>query len=123
MAVMTFRFGQAPPAPVAIRILATRFLPRGVAKVEWPRFFDVWFPPLAPSAELLRWYRGQQRSDWKRFTQRYAAELKRGDGKHLLALLHVISRQLPIAVGCYCQDESTCHRTLLARWVEQGRVL
>jgi uncharacterized protein YeaO (DUF488 family) len=121
MTVLTFRFGEASALPVStLRVLATRYLPRGVPKGEWPRHFDVWFPLVAPSPELLRWYRSAKDSDWKQFAQRYRAELKRPEAKHAVALLAAVAARIPLAVGCYCADENLCHRSLLRRCIEES---
>lgn len=94
-----------------------RHLPRGVPKAEYASrdWFDVWLPNLAPSAELIRWLR-EAPIDEKRFRQfakRYRAEMARPETRHVLALLAGLSRQTGLAVGCYCEDERFCHRSIL----------
>jgi uncharacterized protein YeaO (DUF488 family) len=77
-------------------------------------FYDVWLPELAPSEELLK--KAQNVSDeraWNDFIKRYRAEMKRPQAARLLQLLAALSRQTNFSVGCYCADESHCHRSVL----------
>jgi uncharacterized protein YeaO (DUF488 family) len=90
--------------------------PRGVPKSEFASrdFYDAWLPDLSPSEELVK--QAQQASDeraWLRFTAKYRAEMKRPEPSRLLALLAALSRQTNLSVGCYCEDESRCHRSVL----------
>jgi uncharacterized protein YeaO (DUF488 family) len=78
-------------------------------------FFDVWLPELAPSPQLFSsaraapWTAGR----WKRFASRYLAEMRRPEARHLIATLAALSHQSNFSVGCYCEDASHCHRSLL----------
>ena len=112
-----FRIGHSSE-PGALRIGATRRPPRGVAKDRWQKdgYFDVWFPLVAPSAELLERHRPTPDSDAKvltRFFAAYRRELLKPPASHAVALLAALARQTPIAIGCYCADESRCHRSML----------
>ena len=112
-----FRIGHSSE-PGALRIGATRRPPRGVAKDRWQKdgYFDVWFPLVAPSAELLEKHRPAPDSDarvWTRFFSAYRRELLKPPASHAVALLAALARQTPIAIGCYCADESRCHRLVL----------
>jgi len=114
----TFRIGH-PSAPGALRIGATRRPPRGVAKARWQEqgYFDVWCPLVAPSAELLAKHRPAPDSEmkvWTRFFAAYRRELLKPPARHAVALLAALARQTPIAIGCYCADESRCHRSILS---------
>jgi len=85
-------------------------------KSEWAtrNFFDVWQPNLAPGEGLLK--RGQAAKDeksWRAFTRGYRAEMNRPETRRLLELLAALSRQTDFSVGCYCADESRCHRSIL----------
>ena len=86
----------------------TRYAPRGVSKRGRKKFFDVWFPIVAPSAKLLRSKRGSEA-----FFDAYRRELKRPPASHAVALLAALSAVTPISVGCFCEDEITCHRRVL----------
>jgi len=106
--IRTFRIGERPTRGKGLRIGTTRYPPRGVAKKRWKDLFDVWFPVVAPSVKLLRSKRGS-----KAFFDAYRRELKRPPVSHAVALLAALSAVTPISVGCFCEDESTCHRRVL----------
>jgi uncharacterized protein YeaO (DUF488 family) len=90
--------------------------PRGVPKAEYASrdFYDVWLPELAPSETLVK--QAQHASverEWRAFTKRYRAEMKRPEATRLLTLLAALSRQTNLSVGCYCAEEARCHRSVL----------
>ncbi len=126
----TFRIGDPPPRGAgargeALRIGVTRRPPRGVARERWVAegLFDVWLPTVAPSAALLAEYRPQQapERELERFLRAYERELLgSADGRQLVEFLAVLAGRLPIALGCYCEDESRCHRTRLRAMVERA---
>jgi uncharacterized protein YeaO (DUF488 family) len=121
----TFRIGDPPRPGEGLRIGAARRPPRGVARDRWQAdgYFDVWFPVVAPSAALL----ARLRDDWDldkpadrtRFFRAYERELAGPDARHVIDLLAALARRTPIAVGCYCEDESRCHRSVLARVIRE----
>jgi uncharacterized protein YeaO (DUF488 family) len=77
-------------------------------------FYDVWLPELAPSEALVKQaLRAPDERAWSAFVRRYRAEMKRPEAARLLALLAALSRQADLSVGCYCADESRCHRSVL----------
>jgi uncharacterized protein YeaO (DUF488 family) len=78
-------------------------------------FYDVWLPELAPSPDLLAWATGEPLTGrrWALFSRRYRREMQAPAARHLVALLAALSHQASFAVGCYCADESRCHRSLL----------
>ena len=79
-------------------------------------FYDVWLPNLAPSAELVA--SAQQSRDersWKTFERKYRAEMNKLDAARLLDLLAALSHQTSFSVGCYCENEERCHRSLLKK--------
>ena len=120
----TFQISHASE-PGALRIGATRRPPRGVAKDRWQKdgYFDVWFPIVAPSAELLGKHRPAPDSDpkvWNRFFAAYRRELLKPPASHAVALLAALARQTPIAIGCYCADETRCHRSVLAEAIRRS---
>ena len=75
--------------------------------------YDVWFPNLAPSEDLLKSTFPVDERSWRQFARRYQAEMKEPRVRRDLELLAALSRQTNFSVGCYCEDESRCHRTLL----------
>jgi len=116
MPVRIVRLG-SPRAPgEGLRIGTVRHPPRGVPKSEHAArdIYDVWFPNLAPSAELVKQALGAaSEAEWRAFGRRYRAEMKRPENARTLDLLAALSHQASFAVGCYCADESRCHRSLL----------
>jgi uncharacterized protein YeaO (DUF488 family) len=117
MAIHVVRFG-SPRAPGEGPRLGTVVRPpRGVRKEDWARrdYFDLWLPDLAPSAALVAYARAEPLTAkrWETFARRYRSEMRRPAQQRLLALLALVSAQADLAVGCYCEDESRCHRSLL----------
>jgi uncharacterized protein YeaO (DUF488 family) len=120
----TFQIGHSSE-PGALRIGATRRPPRGVPKHRWQKdgYFDVWFPVVAPSAELLEKHRPMPDSDpkvWARFFAAYRRELLKPPASHAVALLAALAGQTPIAIGCYCADASRCHRSVLREEISRA---
>ncbi|RPJ84285.1 MAG: DUF488 family protein [Acidobacteria bacterium] len=116
MAIRIVRLGTPRTAAEGLRLGTVRRPPRGVPRAEHASrdFYDVWLPDLAPSEELVK--QAQQASDergWRSFVKRYRAEMKRPEAARLLALLAALSHQTNLAVGCYCEDEAHCHRSVL----------
>jgi uncharacterized protein YeaO (DUF488 family) len=117
------RLGTPREAGEGLRIGTVRRPPRGVPKADYARldYYDVWLPALAPSAELMAWIKEEHITParWKTFGQRYRAEMARPDAGHLLATLAALSRQTNFSVGCYCEDESRCHRSMLRELLQR----
>ena len=85
-------------------------------------YFDVWFPLLAPSSELLKWLKRREwKSEavrWSKFRERYIAEMRKTDARQAIKLLAELSRRAPVSIGCYCEVESACHRSILSELIE-----
>src|SRR5436190_2208648 len=117
MAIRVVRLGSARIPREGVRIGTVRRLPRGVRKEDYARrdYFDVWLPDLAPSAELLSWAHVEplEGKRWQRFAREYRREMKDPARQRLVNLLAALSRDADLSVGCYCEDETRCHRTLL----------
>lgn len=100
-----------------LRLGTVRRPPRGVRKSDYARrdFYDIWLPALAPSPELFAWVKSQPVTDarWRTYARRYRAEMGRPDARRLVELLAALSARTDLSVGCYCEDESRCHRSLL----------
>jgi uncharacterized protein YeaO (DUF488 family) len=116
VAVRIVQLGSRRAPDEGLRIGTVRRPPRGVPRTEFASrdFYDVWLPLLAPSEQLLK--RGQAavtERDWKSFSRRYLAEMKAPDAARTLDVLAALSRQTNFSVGCYCKEESRCHRSLL----------
>jgi uncharacterized protein YeaO (DUF488 family) len=117
LAIRIVQLGSARSPNEGIRLGTVRRPPRGVAKSDYARldFFDLWLPELAPSADLLAWVRSGPLSDrrWASFARRYRAEMAKGPSARLIGLLAVLSATSNFSVGCFCDDEHRCHRSLL----------
>jgi uncharacterized protein YeaO (DUF488 family) len=125
--IRVVRLGSPRAKGESLRIGTVRRPPRGVPKTEYARrdFYDVWLPDLAPSALLVKQaVRAADARAWNGFARRYRAEMKRPEAARLLALLAAFSHSADFSVGCYCADESRCHRSVLkALLKEQGAVI
>jgi uncharacterized protein YeaO (DUF488 family) len=127
MAIRIVRLGTPRSAGEGTRIGTVRRPPRGVPKAEFASrdYYDVWYPNLAPSPETLKL--GQEASSaaqWKAFEKRYRAEMAGPEASHNLELLAALSHQTAFSVGCYCEDEAHCHRSVLrALLLERGAQL
>ena len=116
MPVRIVRLGSPRKPGEGLRIGTVRYPPRGVRKADLARrdFYDVWLPNLAPSSETLKRGLGAESdAEWKRFARRYRAEMAKPEPGRVLDLLAALSRTSSFSVGCYCADESRCHRSLL----------
>jgi uncharacterized protein YeaO (DUF488 family) len=128
MALRVVRLGTARLPKEGTRVGTVRRPPRGVAKTEYARrdYFDVWLPELAPSAPLVSWLLSAPVTErrWATFARRYRAEMRRPAAARLLTLLTALSTTGHLSVGCYCADESRCHRSLLRELLrDAGAVL
>jgi uncharacterized protein YeaO (DUF488 family) len=116
MAIRIVRLGTSRTTGEGLRIGTVRRPPRGVPKAEFATrdFYDTWLPQLAPSEALVA--EGQGATDekaWKAFERKYRAEMKVPDASRLLDLLAALSHQTDLSVGCYCEHEARCHRSVL----------
>jgi uncharacterized protein YeaO (DUF488 family) len=100
-----------------LRLGTVRRPPRGVPKADFARrdFYDVWLPTLSPTPDLvaLALHSRDDARGWKTFERKFRAEMKQPEAAHLLDLLAALSHQTHFAVGCYCEDEARCHRSIL----------
>jgi uncharacterized protein YeaO (DUF488 family) len=108
----------SPRAPAeGLRLGTVRRPPRGVRKGDYARrnFFDVWLPELAPSGPLVSEGLSERftATRWQAFARRYRREMHSPPAQRLIALLAALSHTADFSVGCYCEDESHCHRSLL----------
>jgi uncharacterized protein YeaO (DUF488 family) len=117
MAIRVVRLGSPRGPSEGIRLGTVRRPPRGVRKADFARrdFFDVWMPELAPSGPVVSWALSEPWTParWARYVRRYRSEMKAPTAQHLIALLAALSRTTNLSVGCYCDDEARCHRSLL----------
>ena len=116
MGVRIVRLGSPRGSGEGLRIGTVRRPPRGVAKAEFARrdYYDVWFPNLAPSLETMKAaHAARTEAEWNAFKRRYRREMGAPDAAHAIALLAALSQDADFSVGCYCEDESHCHRSVL----------
>ena len=116
MTIHIVRLGTPRAAGEGPRLGTVRRPPRGVPKSEFGTrdFYDTWLPNLAPSAELMA--QGQAAvndKDWAAFKRKFHSEMKLPDASHVLDLLATLSHHTSFSVGCYCEDENRCHRSVL----------
>lgn len=122
MAVRIVRLGTARVRDEGLRLGTVRHPPRGVPKHQHAAqdWYDVWLPELAPSAALVASGRGATTDrEWATFVKRYRAEMAAPERSRLLELLAALSHRTDFSVGCYCQDESRCHRSALRALLEE----
>ena len=122
MAIRVVRLGSPREPGEGLRIGTVRRPPRGVARDRHAKdnWYDVWFPELAPSEEAFRLARTATTTQhWKAFVKRYRAEMSTPDTLRMLTLLAALSRQSNFSVGCYCEDETRCHRSILRTLLEE----
>ena len=116
MAIKVVRLGSARSKDEGLRIGTVRRPPRGVPKSEFAsgNWYDVWYPNLAPSQELVtQALHAESDADWKRFVKHYRAEMGTPENSRTLDLLAALSQSANFSVGCYCAEESRCHRSVL----------
>ena len=116
MAIRIVRLGSERVAGEGLRIGTVRRPPRGVPKTEFAsrNYYDVWFPNLAPSLETMKLgLAAETPTQWARFIKKYRAEMATPESSHALELLAALSHQCNFSVGCYCENEAHCHRSVL----------
>jgi uncharacterized protein YeaO (DUF488 family) len=127
MTVRIVQLGSPRASGEGLRIGTVRRPPRGVPKSEFAsrNYYDVWLPNLAPSDQLLKAGRSaENETDWRSFIKRYRSEMSRAENSRVLDLLAALSHQANFSVGCYCNDEQHCHRSVLRQlFAERGASL
>jgi uncharacterized protein YeaO (DUF488 family) len=125
MPLRIVRLGTRRARGEGLRLGTVRRLPRGVRKADYAKldWFDLWLPELAPSERLFAFARAQplEGKRWTTFASRYRSEMRAPAAARMLELLARLSRQADLSVGCYCEDERRCHRSVLRELLrEQG---
>lgn len=116
MTIKIVKLGTARSANEGLRIGTVRRPPRGVPKSEFSSqdWYDVWYPNLAPSVETMKLGQSVENDkDWAAFSRKYRSEMAEADASRNLDLLAALSHQTNFAMGCYCENEARCHRSLL----------
>jgi uncharacterized protein YeaO (DUF488 family) len=115
--IRVVRLGSPRASDEGLRLGTVRRPPRGVKKDDYARldYYDLWFPELAPSDKLVRWFFATAEGDarWAKFVKSYRREMQQPAAQRMLELLARLSQQAHFSVGCYCEDEARCHRSLL----------
>ncbi len=122
MALRIVRLGTNRLKDEGLRIGTVRRPPRGVPKSEQAaqNWYDVWLPNISPSPELMKI--GQAATsdkEWASFARKYRAEMKKPENSRILDLLAALSHDSDISVGCYCENEARCHRSILREILEE----
>jgi uncharacterized protein YeaO (DUF488 family) len=127
VSVRIVRLGEPREADEGVRIGTVRRPPRGVPKAEFARrdYYDVWMPMLSPSVELMAEAKAADTATtWEKFVRKYRAQMNKDDCARLLDLLAMLSTKANFSVGCYCEDESHCHRSVLRQLlVDRGAAI
>ena len=122
MAVRVVRLGTDRSPGEGTRIGTVRRPPRGVPKSEFANrnWYDVWFPNLAPSVETMKLGQAAETpAQWTAFKKKYRAEMSRPDASHAIELLAALSHHTNFSVGCYCEEEDRCHRSVLRALLQE----
>ncbi|MDP9012974.1 MAG: DUF488 family protein [Pseudomonadota bacterium] len=124
MGVRIVRLGSPRASGEGTRIGTVRRPPRGVPKSQFStrNWYDVWFPMLAPSLQTMKLGRqAVTSSQWAIFVGKYKTEMAKSDAKRAIELLTALSHTANFSVGCYCEDEERCHRSVLRKLLIENR--
>lgn len=116
MSVRIVRLGTPRARGEGLRIGTVRRPPRGVPKERFAKddWYDIWYPNLAPSLETMKLgLAAETDTQWRAFAKKYRSEMSQPDARRSIELLAALSRDANFSVGCYCEDESRCHRSIL----------
>jgi uncharacterized protein YeaO (DUF488 family) len=122
MSVRIVRLGTPRAKGEGIRIGTVRRPPRGVPKSQFAsgNWYDVWYPDLAPSADLVtEALKAENAKEWSAFVRKYRAQMGQPVASRTLDLLAALSQSAEFSVGCYCENESRCHRSVLRALLEE----
>ena len=125
MTLRIVQLGKPRHANEGLRLGTVRRPPRGVPKSEFASrdYYDAWLPQLSPSPDLVKLALSSQADKdaklWAAFTRHFRAEMKEGDAARLLDMLAALSHQTNLSLGCYCDDEAHCHRSVLRALLEE----
>ena len=128
MALRVVRLGSPREPGEGLRIGTVRRPPRGVRKSDYARrdYYDLWLPELAPSQKWVSWALGEPWTDprWSKYVRNYRREMREPRAQRLLELLAALSQGTDLSIGCYCENQERCHRSLLRELlVERGAKL
>jgi uncharacterized protein YeaO (DUF488 family) len=116
--ITVVRLGSRRMPNEGVRLGTVRRPPRGVPKAQFAKldYYDVWLPNLSPSQELVAFAQhAQDERSWKTFERKFRVEMNQPDAARVLDLLAALSHQTDFSVGCYCENEERCHRSILRK--------
>jgi uncharacterized protein YeaO (DUF488 family) len=122
MSIRIVRLGTPRAKDEGLRLGTVRRPPRGVPKMEFSKrdFYDTWLPTLSPSAPLMAEAQAaRDEKSWAAFRRKFHAQMKQPEASHLLDLLAALSHQTSFSLGCYCENEAHCHRSVLRELLGQ----
>ena len=122
MSIRIIRLGTPRLKDEGLRIGTVRRPPRGVPKEKFAseNWYDVWFPILSPSNETVKFAQAAETpAQWAAFVRKYRAEMAAPDASHALELLAALSHHTNFSVGCYCENEAHCHRSVLRELLKE----
>jgi len=110
----TYQYGSPRQPNEGLRLGVARHVPRGVRHEDWQRknYFDLWLPLVAPASELVSQFK-HGRITFMAFSRHYLSQMKAAESRQVIELLATVSLFQSISIGCFCEDESHCHRSLL----------
>lgn len=124
MTIRIVRLGSPRASGEGVRIGTVRRPPRGVPKSKFSKenWYDIWFPNLAPSLETMKLaHKAETPAQWNAFARKYRSEMATPETSHVIELLAAMSHHTNFSVGCYCEEEGHCHRSILRELlVEHG---
>jgi len=126
MSARIVRLGSARTRGEGVRIGTVRHPPRGVPKIEYAKqnWYDVWLPELAPSAELVKLAQAAATErQWTTIVKRFRSEMAVPEKRRILDLFAALSHHSSFSVGCYCEEESRCHRSILRELLKERKAL
>ncbi|RQS77051.1 DUF488 family protein [Burkholderia sp. Bp8963] len=127
MSIRIVQLGSPRADGEGVRIGTVRRPPRGVPKAEFAsrNYYDVWLPTLSPTPELVaQALHAETEADWRAFVRKFRAEMSHGDAPKVLDLLATLSATSQFSIGCYCENEHRCHRSILRDLLaERGAVI
>jgi uncharacterized protein YeaO (DUF488 family) len=118
VSIAVLRLGSPRARDEGVRLGTVRRPPRGVPKAQFAKrnFYDVWLPLLSPSAPLVSLaLKAPDERSWKTFERKFRAEMRKPDASHMLDVLAALSHQTNFSLGCYCENEARCHRSILKK--------
>ncbi|MBB5543862.1 DUF488 domain-containing protein [Paraburkholderia fungorum] len=126
MSISIVQLGSPRAADEGLRIGTVRRPPRGVPRTEFATrdYYDVWLPNLSPAAELIKDAKAAASdAEWRAFAKKFRAQMNDGDASKVLDLLAALSQTTHFSVGCYCEDENRCHRSILRQLLNERGAL